>query len=157
MIKCYTGSCSRFYHLDCLNKSKYRCLFNSLKKDEFKCSLHFCKLCSQTSEHSLLMQCLKCPTSFHMKCSRADIYIQKLSRRHMVCGAHYQDHMSDDSDRKEDAIENHSKYHSSDLIEHEVPNEQDDTMQMSELQRQNIFKIEKHKSDNKENSEAEES
>jgi hypothetical protein len=56
VIKCYTGSCARHYHLDCLEKSKHRCLFNTLKKDEFKCSLHFCSLCRQTSEHSLLMQ-----------------------------------------------------------------------------------------------------
>jgi hypothetical protein len=34
----------------------------------------------------------------------------------MICGNHDQDNVSDDSDRKEDAIENHSKYHLSDLI-----------------------------------------
>ena len=156
VIKCYTGSWARYYHLDWLVKSKFRWLFNSLKKDEFKCSLHFCKYWGQTSEHSLLMQWLKWPTSFHMKWSRTDMYIQKLSRRHMVWGAHYQEHMSDDSDRKEDAIENHSKYHSSDLLEQENQNE-DESVQLGEKQRLSVFKVEKQKSqEEKEGNEMEE-
>ena len=144
VIKCYTGSWARYYHLDWLVKSKFRCLFNSLKKDEFKWSLHFCKLWGQTSENSLLMQCLKCPTSFHMKCSRADLCIQKLSRRHMICGAHYQEHISDDSDRKEDALENHSKYHSSELLEQENQNE-DESVRTGERQRSAAYKIDKQR------------
>lgn len=51
-----------------------------------------------------------------MKCSKCDPLIQKLSRRHMICGSHVPDNASEESDRKEDAIENHSKYHSSDLV-----------------------------------------
>lgn len=39
----------------------------------------------------------------------------------MMCGNHYQEHASDDSDHKEDAVENYSKYHSSDL-----PDQEDD-------------------------------
>lgn len=146
VVKCYTGSCTRYYHIDCLMKSKHRCLFNSLKKDEFKCSLHFCKLCSRTSEESLLMQCLKCPTSFHLKCTRADPLITKLSRRHMICGTHYQEHVSDDSDRKEDAMENHSKYPSSDMPDPETNNQEDEGEASGDPNKSTVFKIEKHMS-----------
>lgn len=35
------------------------------------------------------MQCLKCPISYHMKCSKQEKYLKKLSRRHIICSAHY--------------------------------------------------------------------
>lgn len=81
-----------------------------------------------------------------MKCARADTFVTKLSRRHMICGSHYQEAVSDESDRKEDAMENHSKYHSSDIPDQENRDEEDDQNGGSERNKSSIFKIEKHKS-----------
>lgn len=63
----------------------------------------------------------------------------------MICGAHYQEHISDDSDRKEDALENHSKYHSSELLEQENQNE-DESFRAGERQRSLASKLERQKS-----------
>lgn len=64
----------------------------------------------------------------------------------MICGSHYQEHVSDESDRKEDAMENHSKYHSSDIPDQDNQNDDEEAAQMIEKNKSGIFKIEKHKS-----------
>jgi len=66
---------------------------------------------------------------------------------------HYTEPASEESDRKEDAMENHSRYQSSDVPEPEMPNDEAEVSQNMESDKGSIFKIIKHKSiDEKEKS-----
>lgn len=88
---CIVGSCNKYYHISCLEQNQnvdfYR---NSKNQMRFRCSLHYCSGCSISGNSVQILQCVRCPTSYHLKCFRADKNAVKLTKKMILCGLHLQ-------------------------------------------------------------------
>ena len=61
---------------------------NNKNQTRFRCPLHYCSGCSISGNSVQILQCVACPTSYHLKCFRADRGAVKLTKKFILCGQH---------------------------------------------------------------------
>ena len=87
--KCIVGSCNKFYHLECLKTNPNVDFYiNNKKINRFRCPHHYCSGCGISGNSVQILQCVECPTSYHLKCFRADRFAVKLTKKFILCGKH---------------------------------------------------------------------
>jgi chromodomain-helicase-DNA-binding protein 7 len=87
--KCIVGSCNKFYHLECLKANPNVDFYiNNKKINRFRCPHHYCSGCGISGNSVQILQCVECPTSYHLKCFRADRFAIKLTKKFILCGKH---------------------------------------------------------------------
>ena len=87
--KCIVGSCNKFYHLECLKTNPNVDFYiNNKKISRFRCPHHYCSGCGISGNSVQILQCVECPTSYHLKCFRADRFAIKLTKKFILCGKH---------------------------------------------------------------------
>jgi chromodomain-helicase-DNA-binding protein 7 len=78
-IRCSTPSCGKFYHPSCLKDPP---------KKRFNCPLHNCVICGESGSSKALLQCVRCPSSFHISCYKRRVV--RLNKKFIVCHNHKQ-------------------------------------------------------------------
>ena len=87
--KCIVGSCQKYYHFNCLQSNQNVDIYtNNKNQTRFRCPLHYCSGCSISGNSVQILQCVACPTSYHLKCFRADRGAVKLTKKFILCGQH---------------------------------------------------------------------
>lgn len=87
--KCIVGSCQKYYHFSCLQQNQNVDIYtNNKNQTRFRCPLHYCSGCSISGNSVQILQCVACPTSYHLKCFRADRGAVKLTKKYILCGQH---------------------------------------------------------------------
>ena len=76
LIKCSISTCGKSYHSTCVKGTGKRLI----------CPRHMCGICSQSSNSKSLLQCIKCPNAFHVKCYKRQ-YV-RLNKRYIICHSH---------------------------------------------------------------------
>jgi chromodomain-helicase-DNA-binding protein 7 len=79
VIRCSTPSCGKFYHPSCLKEPP---------KKRFNCPLHNCVICSESGNSKALLQCVRCPSAFHISCYKRRV--MRLNKKYIVCHNHKQ-------------------------------------------------------------------
>lgn len=88
LSKCSTANCSRYFHLDCIQKHP-----NGKMLDQsdtlFRCPAHVCAYCRINSANTTtaLIHCVRCCRSFHLKCASPDAKkkLIKVGKKLMLC------------------------------------------------------------------------
>ena len=88
VVRCTLGGCYKYYHVDCVYKYKNVSCINSMKVSRFRCPLHYCEICQASGDSVLIVQCVLCPTSYHLKCLPQDSKAIRLTKKYIVCGSH---------------------------------------------------------------------
>ena len=87
--KCAVGSCFKFYHESCLKENQNVDYYiNNKCQSKFRCPVHYCSGCGISGNSVQILQCVKCPISYHLKCFRADRLAVKLTKKYILCGQH---------------------------------------------------------------------
>ena len=79
VVKCSLNSCGKFYHLSCLATKP---------KGRFMCPWHYCVQCKATGNSKALLQCVRCPKAYHLRCYNRNIV--RLNKKYIVCHQHKQ-------------------------------------------------------------------
>jgi chromodomain-helicase-DNA-binding protein 7 len=79
VVKCSLTNCGKFYHLSCLATKP---------KKRFMCPWHYCVQCKATGNSKALLQCVRCPKAYHLRCYNRNIV--RLNKRYIVCHQHKQ-------------------------------------------------------------------
>lgn len=60
-----------------------------MKVQRFRCPLHYCEICQASGDSVLIVQCVACPTAYHVKCMpRGDPNAIRLTKKYVVCKRH---------------------------------------------------------------------
>lgn len=83
------GGCFKYYHVKCVYKNKNVSCINSMKVQRFRCPLHYCEICQASGDSVLIVQCVACPTAYHVKCMpRGDPNAIRLTKKFVICRKH---------------------------------------------------------------------
>ncbi|KAI3425137.1 hypothetical protein D9Q98_008908 [Chlorella vulgaris] len=83
-VKCSMGQCSRYWHWGCLTGHPLTKV--SATGRSAKCPLHYCAACGASGNGVPMVQCLRCPNSWHVRCRPPAARVA--SRKFVVCPAH---------------------------------------------------------------------
>jgi hypothetical protein len=62
---------------------------NSMKVQRFRCPLHYCEICQASGDSVLIVQCVACPTAYHVKCMpKGDPNAIRLTKKYVICSKH---------------------------------------------------------------------
>lgn len=59
-----------------------------MKVQRFRCPLHYCEICQASGDSVLIVQCMQCPTAYHLKCLPSDTKAIRLTKKYIICGKH---------------------------------------------------------------------
>src|SRR5574343_1985134 len=76
LVKCSISTCGKSYHGMCAKASGKRLL----------CQRHSCGICGSSANAKSLLQCIKCPNAFHIKCYSRKFL--RLNKRYIICHNH---------------------------------------------------------------------
>ena len=88
VVRCTLGGCFKYYHVDCVYQNKNVSCINSMKVQRFRCPLHYCEICQASGDSVLIVQCVNCPTAYHLKCLPQDLKAIRLTKKYIICGKH---------------------------------------------------------------------
>lgn len=89
VVRCTLGGCFKYYHVKCVYKNKNVSCINSMKVQRFRCPLHYCEICQASGDSVLIVQCVACPTAYHVKCMpKGDPHAIRLTKKYVVCKRH---------------------------------------------------------------------
>lgn len=89
VVRCTLGGCYKYYHVTCVYQNKNVSCINSMKVQRFRCPLHYCDICMASGDSVLIVQCVECPTAYHVKCiPRGDPLAIKLTKKFIICKKH---------------------------------------------------------------------
>ena len=74
LVKCALTSCGKSFHLSCVT---------SKPDKKFTCPWHYCLICKGSGTNKNLIQCVRCPNAFHIKCYQRKA--ARLNRRYIIC------------------------------------------------------------------------
>ena len=87
LIKCSTANCNKFYHMECIQNNPLFKYFDANKHKKFRCALHYCKKCTISGDTKALIQCFRCPSSYHFRCLPKDNVV-KINKKAIICPEH---------------------------------------------------------------------
>mmetsp|Transcript_43206 Transcript_43206/g.31151 ORF Transcript_43206/g.31151 Transcript_43206/m.31151 type:complete len:87 (+) Transcript_43206:181-441(+) len=82
-----------------------------MRVQRFRCPLHYCEQCTASGDSILIVQCVMCPTAYHLKCLPLDTKAIRLTKKYIICGKHnvdpsqhtlYDENFLMNSDKKRD-------------------------------------------------------
>jgi len=76
LIKCSISTCGKSFHSTCVKGSGKRLI----------CQRHACGICNLSSNSKSILQCIRCPNAFHLKCYKRQ-YL-RLNKRYIICHNH---------------------------------------------------------------------
>lgn len=89
VVRCTLGGCFKYYHVKCVYQNKNVSCINSMKVQRFRCPLHYCEICLVSGDSVLIVQCVACPTAYHLKCMpKGDPNAIRLTKKYIVCSKH---------------------------------------------------------------------
>mmetsp|Transcript_5021 Transcript_5021/g.3664 ORF Transcript_5021/g.3664 Transcript_5021/m.3664 type:complete len:114 (-) Transcript_5021:235-576(-) len=88
VVRCTLGGCFKYYHVKCVYQNKNVSCINSMKVQRFRCPLHYCDICGTSGDSVQIVQCVDCPTSYHLKCFPQDEKAIRLTKKFIICGKH---------------------------------------------------------------------
>lgn len=119
VTKCSEKKCGKFYHLKCIQDQNYPHKILNEEQNKFKCPLHICLTCY--NEHledcvvrtvkKKLLNCIKCPTSYHHldSCIAAGSIV--VDPDHLICPEHDDDVQNENPRKKKKHAKKHVKKH----------------------------------------------
>ncbi|KAK9815454.1 hypothetical protein WJX72_003907 [[Myrmecia] bisecta] len=82
--KCSMRSCGRHYHPGCVAASPLTSYSGAGRA--FRCPVHYCAHCGRSGDAVPMLQCIRCATGYHIRCTPAEARI--ISKKLIVCPKH---------------------------------------------------------------------